>query len=261
MIRTSDQINELSEALARSQAKFGAALKGSVNPAFRSKYADLSSVIDATLEHLNAEGITCMQHPALTYAGEAESREAMITVTTRLQHKSGQFMESDLSIPAVQRDRFDAQSCGSAITYACRYALQSICLVPREDDDGNAATGTGTREAAQAVAQQKIRQAAKEGSKTAQAALESQQKASDKVSDLLYAYPKDHNGNYAEFFNVKRYISDNLEQEDSLRMVFTAHKAKKTKDDTVLVPAENMEHLLSVLAGDMGIGIHQLEGR
>jgi hypothetical protein len=156
MIRTSEQINEISEGLCKAQGKFGAAIKSSQNPAFRSKYADLSSVIDATLEHLNAEGIIAMQHPALEYKGEGDNREAMITVTTRLQHKSGQFIESDLSIPAVQRDRFDAQSCGSAITYACRYALQSICLVPREDDDGNAAVGTGSKEAAQAVGQAKI---------------------------------------------------------------------------------------------------------
>ena len=156
MIRTSEAINEISEALARAQGKFGAAIKNSQNPAFRSKYADLSAVIDATLEHLNAEGIVAMQHPALEYKGEGDSREALITITTRLQHKSGQFMESDLSIPAVMRDRFDAQSCGSAITYGCRYALQSICLVPREDDDANGAVGAGSREAAQKVAQDKI---------------------------------------------------------------------------------------------------------
>lgn len=166
MIRTSDQINEISEALAKAQAKFGAAIKGSQNPAFRSKYADLSSIIEATLEHLNSEGIVAMQHPALVFEERGEDRLAMVIVTTRLQHKSGQWMESDLSVPAVQRERFDAQSVGSGITYACRYALQSICLVPREDDDGNAATGTGSREAAQAVAQKKIAEAKERAEET-----------------------------------------------------------------------------------------------
>lgn len=156
MIRTSEQITELSDAMVKAQGKFGAAIKSSQNPAFRSKYADLSSVIEATLEHLNAEGIAVLQHPWLEYKAAGEGSEAYITVTTRLQHKSGQFMESDLSIPAIQRDRFDAQSCGSAMTYACRYALQSICCVPREDDDGNQAVGRGSTEAAQAVAKVKI---------------------------------------------------------------------------------------------------------
>jgi hypothetical protein len=157
MIRTSETIDLLSDGFAKAQAKFGAAIKASQNPAFRSKYADLASVIDATLEHLNAEGIGVMQHPALEFHGEAEAgREAFVMVTTRLQHKSGQWMESDVTIPAVMRDRFDAQSVGSAITYACRYALRSICTVPQEDDDANAATGRGTHEDAQGVAKAKI---------------------------------------------------------------------------------------------------------
>ncbi len=155
-IRTSEAIDLLSDAFAKAQAKFGAAIKASQNPAFRSKYADLASVIDATLEHLNAEGIGVMQHPSLEFHGPAEAgREAFVMVTTRLQHKSGQWMESDVTIPAVMRDRFDAQSVGSAITYACRYALRSICTVPQEDDDANAATGRGSREDAQAVAKAK----------------------------------------------------------------------------------------------------------
>ena len=155
MIRTSEQTEELMVALASAQGKFGAAIKNAANPAFRSKYADLSSIIDATLEHLNAAGVVVMQHPALAYKGEGESREAFVTVTTRLQLKS-QWIESDIDIPAVMRDRFDAQSTGSAITYGCRYALQSILVVPREDDDGNKAVGMGTSEAAQKVASAKI---------------------------------------------------------------------------------------------------------
>jgi len=253
LIRTSENITELCAALTAAQSKFGAAIKSSQNPAFRSKYADLTSIIDATLEHLNAEGIACMQHPDLTYAGEGENREAMITVTTRLQHKSGQFMESDLSIPAVQRDRFDAQSCGSAITYACRYALQSICLVPREDDDGNAATGTGTKDAAQAVAKKKIEKAASEGSKTAQSVLK-------QADPLLYVFPKSHNGNYAEFY-VRPYLQSHPEDEDGLRLVFSSHKAKKTKDETALVPSDQMESLLNALAGDYGVTLYQLEAK
>ena len=175
-IRTSETNGDLMKALAAAQGKFGAAIKGNINPAFRSKYADLSAVIDATLEHLNKEGIVVMQHPALEYKGEGENREAYVTVTTRLQ-LGPEWIESDISIPAVQRDRYDAQSVGSAITYGCRYALQSILVVPREDDDGNQATGRGTSEAAQAVAQEKI---AKAKGKTPQI-------ASNAVPSLFYA--------------------------------------------------------------------------
>jgi hypothetical protein len=157
MIRTSEQIQELNEAFVRAQAKFEAAVKSNTNPAFKSKYADISSVLDATLEHLNSEGISVRQHPALEYKAIGDGVEAYVTVTTRLAHKSGQWEESDLSMPAIQRDRFDAQSCGSALTYACRYALQGILCVRREDDDGNQAVGRGSREAATQVAQEKIK--------------------------------------------------------------------------------------------------------
>lgn len=156
MIATSEQIADLSKAFIKAQTKFGAAIKASQNPAFRSKYADLASVIDATLEHLNAEGIGVMQHPSLTWEGDDENLKAYVMVTTRLQHESGQWMQSDITIPAVQRDRFDAQSVGSAITYACRYALRSICTVPQEDDDANAASGVGSHEAAQEKGKEKI---------------------------------------------------------------------------------------------------------
>jgi len=253
-IRTSDQIEVLSAAMTAAQSKFGAAIKSSQNPAFRSKYADLSSIIDATLEQLNAEGIACMQHPALTWSGEGDNREAMITVTTRLQHKSGQWMESDLSIPAVQRDRFDAQSCGSALTYACRYALQSICVVPREDDDGNQASGRGSTEAAQGVAKEKIAQAAKVGNKTAQ-------KAQERVTSLFYTLPEKHNGHFAEFVNIGAYLSSNEDKQDMLRFAFSANGAKKTKDETTLVPLGNMVGLLEVLAGDCGVDVHKLEAK
>ena len=154
-IRTSEATDELMTALAKAQAKFGAAIKSNVNPMFKSKYADISSIIDATLEHLNAEGIVLMQHPSLESKGEGENIQWFVTMTTRLQFK-GQWMESDLSAPAYMRDRFDAQSVGSACTYLSRYQMQNILVVPREDDDAVKAVGGGTHEEAQAVGQAKV---------------------------------------------------------------------------------------------------------
>ena len=151
MIRTSSETAQFDEAFAKAQAKFEAAAKSSANPAFRSKYADISSVIEATLEHLNSEGIGVQQHPALELKGE----QAYITVTTRLTFK-GQWVESDFSVPATQRERFDPQSCGSGVTYACRYPLQSIFCVRRADDDGNAACDIGSKEQAKAVGDKKV---------------------------------------------------------------------------------------------------------
>jgi hypothetical protein len=251
MIRTSEAINELSESFAKAQAKFGAAIKANQNPAFRSKYADLASVIEATLEHLNAEGIGVMQHPALDYKPAGEGVEAFVTVTTRLQHRSGQWMESDTSVPAVMRDRFDAQSVGSAITYACRYALRSICTVPQADDDANAASGVGSTEAAQEVGKAKI---AKLREKAAQP-------APKLVTALFYVEPESQNGHFVEFLNIREFLATHQDIEDSLRMAFTTHKAKKTKDETVLVPSAELLPLLEKLNGEMGLTIKKMDSR
>lgn len=256
MIRTSEQINELSEAFSKAQTKFGAAIKASQNPAFRSKYADLASVIDATLEHLNAEGIGVMQHPALEFKGDlADGREAFVCVTTRLQHRSGQWMESDVTIPAVQRDRFDAQSVGSAITYACRYALRSICTVPQADDDANEASGIGSAERAQAVGQRKVEELKRKANGGGKPATE----PAKAIPTLFFTEPESQNGHFVEFVNLHEYIAQRPDQEDSLRLVFTTAKAKKTKQNTVLVPQENVVHLLEALAGDLAVTVKKLE--
>jgi hypothetical protein len=62
-----------------------------------------------------------------------------------------------LRLPAADDRGFTAHSIGKAITYARRYSWQSLTgATAEEDDDGNNASGVGSREAAQAVAQEKI---------------------------------------------------------------------------------------------------------
>jgi hypothetical protein len=73
-----------------------------------------------------------------------------------LMHSSGEWMKGKLTLPAIGRDGFTAQSCGSSITYARRYSYSAITGCASEDDDGNAASGVGSREAAQAVAAEKL---------------------------------------------------------------------------------------------------------
>jgi hypothetical protein len=245
-IRTSATTEMFDKAFARAQAKFEAAVKSNVNPAFRSKYADVSSVIDATLEHLNSEGIGVKQHPGLEYKTVGDGVEAFMIVTTRLTFK-GQWEESDIAIPAVQRDRFDAQSCGSALTYACRYALQGIFVVRREDDDANTAAGRGSAEQAQDVGKGK----AKAGKQRLEAG-----KATE---CLFYVFPEGHNGNYAEILNLSAYGSAlNEVAQEGLRLVFKRYASRITAGGGALVPAEKMESLLQELA-DAGVQTKKLE--
>lgn len=154
----SDSISKLVEALAKAQLKFDPVLKDNENPAFRSKYADLATVIGATQPHLAAEGLAVIQMPHAEF-GTDDAK--LLTLTTMLAHSSGEFLTSDLTLPAMMRERFDAQSVGSAITYARRYAWSAMTGVAQEDDDGNKAAGVGSKEAAQEVGRQKVREVAK----------------------------------------------------------------------------------------------------
>ena len=130
----SDSIKELALALHKAQVKIKFAKKETSNPFFQSKYADLSSIVDAVKPALNAEGIVFLQGVSGVENG--------VAVETVLLHVSGEWMSSKLEIPA---SKHDAQGYGSAITYGRRYGLQAMCGVPTEDDDGNAATASAPR--------------------------------------------------------------------------------------------------------------------
>jgi len=130
MIEQSDSIKALAGALSKTQASVEGAVKGKVNPAFKSKYADLASVWEACREALTENGLSVLQSP-----GEvADGRMAM---TTQLMHSTGEWVRGTLTIPL---GKVDAQAYGSATTYARRYALAAFVGVAPEDDDGEAAT-------------------------------------------------------------------------------------------------------------------------
>lgn len=128
-MKTSESIKAIAPALLKAQKAIKAALKDATNPHFKSKYADLSSVVDAVKGPLNDAGITFMQG--------VEDAENGVAVETMLLHESGEWLSSTIKIPASKQD---AQGYGSATTYARRYGLQAMCGVPAEDDDGNAAS-------------------------------------------------------------------------------------------------------------------------
>lgn len=119
-------------ALAAAQAEMGAALKDSVNPAFKSKYADLASVIEAVRGPLTRHGISYHQPMVESEFGRG--------VKTVLSHgESGTHIECVVPIIAGKNDM---QGLGSAITYARRYGLMAMAGIAPDDDDGNAAAAS-----------------------------------------------------------------------------------------------------------------------
>ena len=129
MFTTSENTERLDEALAKAQGEIEPAAKDKVNPAFRSKYADLASVWSACRSALTKHGITLTQWPV-------HSDDGRLHMVTRLAH-GGQWMMAEFSIPV---GKHDAHGYGSAMTYAKRYSLAAAIGVVADDDDGNAAS-------------------------------------------------------------------------------------------------------------------------
>lgn len=125
-------ISNLNTALLEFQKLNVSATKDSTNPHFKSTYASLEAVIQATSQ-ANQFGICFTQDIDF----EAESK--MVFVRTTLIHApSGETRSS--RTPIRSKDLADPQKMGSGVTYAKRYGLQSMLGLPSEDDDGNEAT-------------------------------------------------------------------------------------------------------------------------
>lgn len=123
-------MKQIASALVKAQREFGPALKTSRNPHFKSKYADLSAVVEAVIDGLNNNGIALIQ--------QTHECESGVIVETLLIHESGeQISGGRLHVPASKQD---AQGYGSALTYARRYSLMATTGIAPEDDDGNAAS-------------------------------------------------------------------------------------------------------------------------
>jgi hypothetical protein len=119
----------LASAMAVAFGEIEGATKSANNPHFKSKYADLTAVIDAIKPALINHGLFFTQHPKPSDKG--------VIVETVLHHSGGEHLSlGELFVPANKQD---AQGFGSALTYARRYALVTAFGVPVEDDDGNAA--------------------------------------------------------------------------------------------------------------------------
>jgi hypothetical protein len=156
--KMSASIAELVTALAKAQLGFKPIHKKETNPAFHAKYSDLPTIIAATQEALAGQGLVVMQMTKSEFGAEDAK---MLTITTMLAHSSGQWISTDLTLPAMMRDRFDAQSVGSAITYGRRYSLQAILGVAEDtDDDGNSAAGVGSKAAVKEVIGKKLKEMA-----------------------------------------------------------------------------------------------------
>jgi len=114
---------DLFKALTAFHKTKPVAVMDSVNPAFKSDYASISSV-------------TAVIHKAAKYGLTVTQLIGTESVTTMLCHESGQFISTET---CIIRTRDNVHGFMSGVTYARRYAAAAILGIAfGKDDDGNA---------------------------------------------------------------------------------------------------------------------------
>ncbi|MBT4496942.1 MAG: ERF family protein [Gemmatimonadetes bacterium] len=131
----SEQIDQLATALALAQRKMPACRKDSKNPHLKSRYTDLTELVDATRPVLTEQGLSVVQ------STRTEPGTGRLLLVTMLMHNSGQWLRGEAPVESVPTKGINAsQALGSALTYMRRYTYGAmIGAVSEEDDDGHAA--------------------------------------------------------------------------------------------------------------------------
>lgn len=142
MFETSETIGALAEALAKVQGSIETVkkTKKAEGKKFSYNYADIASVIEAVQIPLAQNSLALVQTPLDVRRIDGSRPEYVVTVVTELMHSSGEWIRFSTDMLC---EREGAQGIGSAITYARRYALSALLMIPQEDDDGEKATYDG----------------------------------------------------------------------------------------------------------------------
>jgi hypothetical protein len=133
-MKTSDTIGEVGGALAAAQGEMSSAKRDGKNSHYGNRYTTLDSLLEAAKPALSKHGLSVIQASG-SEGGDHKDADVIGTVTTRLIHKSGEWVESTLRVPLA--DRLTYQEVGKALTYLRRYSLAGLVGIAGEvDDDG-----------------------------------------------------------------------------------------------------------------------------
>jgi len=201
---------EYSAALVAAIGELSNVAKTANNPYFKSKYAPLDAIVDATRPVLAKHGLAIQQMPVFS--------EGKAGVETTILHKSGFSTSSTLLLPLKD---MSPPGVGGAITYARRYALAAVCGLATEDDlDGNEHLGVKTTEAPRSAIAKVLDKASSikptgsasqmlEGVLPTQAKVAAKSKEGSSKVWTLYSIEFNHNGKIIEtltfdekFFNL-----------------------------------------------------------
>ena len=128
---TSETIGAIAPALIKAQSQMQGITKEGKNPAFKSKYVTLDSILDTLRPILTSNGLMLTQGSTPPWGVES------ITVESRIIHASGEWISTTVTIPVTKPD---AHGLGSALTYGRRYSVSALLAISAdEDDDANGA--------------------------------------------------------------------------------------------------------------------------
>jgi hypothetical protein len=127
-MKSSESTGTISMALSQFQKEVDNPSNTASNPFFKSKYAPLPEVLNTIRPILGKHDLAVIQNPYT----EGDS----LFITTRLIHKSGEWIETDPL--QMKMEKNTPQGAGSAITYGRRYSLSAVLgISSEEDNDGN----------------------------------------------------------------------------------------------------------------------------
>ncbi len=128
MFETSDATDKLELAICKMQNDFKPLIKDKVNPFFKSTYATLDAVLEATKDARHKHLVTVTQWPHRLQDGTE-------VLTTRVAH-AGQWMQATMTLFI---SKHDSQGAASACTLTKRTAFTAaVGIAAEEDVDGNA---------------------------------------------------------------------------------------------------------------------------
>jgi len=105
-------------------------VKSSVNPHFKSKFANLNEVLDKVKAPLNDLGVVIIQAP---------TKDGLLTTLVDTETEGEELSQIQGFLPFV--DMANPQKIGSNLTYYRRYALVTMLGLEDADDDANMASG------------------------------------------------------------------------------------------------------------------------
>ncbi len=124
MEKKAQAVDNIYQKLWKAKQEIGKVTKGYNNPFFKSKYADLNAILEATEPILLKHELIVLQ-PVING----------FVCTQIIDIATGDKVESVLQLPEIA----DPQKLIASITYYRRGSLQSLLSLQAVDDDGNTA--------------------------------------------------------------------------------------------------------------------------